>query len=78
MRNYYQSPYVKSRANRSSVRLLRQISKQKQEFVEYGIKPMRFKARYGQLCDLYWYDLPYRTTQTKCWKQYRKTQYRQP
>lgn len=68
--------WTKSRNNKNTVRLLRQVAQSKFEEREYNVKRIRKRAYEEQVYDMWWYDLPDRSCNQKNWKCRRQTQWK--
>lgn len=66
----------KHKTNNNLLRLFKQKEAAYFEFLEYGVKPIRYKATYYQLYHETWWEHGMRSQYTKSWKRHRKRQYK--
>jgi len=66
----------RSHAGNAVLRLIRQMAMCEFEAAEYGVKKLRFKSYWDQICDELYWDFPYRSNSGRNWKRHRNYQHK--
>lgn len=69
--------HYKSKSNRNSVRLMKQVEESEFEYREYGAPKIRYGSYNWTIYDMEFWDTAPRSNFTRSWKSHRKTQYKQ-